>query len=198
MSGYFAELERELTRAAVRQQRSSRRKRTTAIVAAAIMILAVPTGAAVTTVFEPHKEGDGLVRLTEPRVIAEGSTSSAGRWRLIASESSAGFCLGIELASTAPGARPEGCGGVRAGSLGLSAASANGTIWLAYGPAPEQSETVTIVSRGRPSVTLKTTNDGVGLAGRFYVAEMPDRPAFGSMRVVARDPRGKVLAEVHP
>lgn len=209
MTGYFAELERELCDAAERQlgQTPSRKRAAIArriggrrlrIVAMSLLLVAVAgvPAAAVTGVFGPHAEPDGLVRLTERRVIAEGTTPDRGRWQLTASQSDRGFCFGITLPTQySPGGsgttQSEGCGGTLPGTLSI-ATSSGGTRpsnALAFGMTPDDAVRVRVQARG-VTLTVKTVDDNAGLNGRFYVAELPIRRSIGPTTVTALDSQG--------
>jgi len=211
MTGYFAELERELVAAAERRRAESRsrqraesgrrlggRRIRAAAVALVVLGVAVPA-AAVTGVFRVHRESDGLVRLSETRVIVDGTTPTRGHWQLLASQSDGGFCLGIRLprhlfrgdTSTMVS---EGCGTPPPGSLTI-ATSSGGSLpshGLTWGMTPDRAVRVRVEARG-VSVTVPTLDDRLGLAGRFYVAELPITGFLGTTTVVALDTRGAAL-----
>jgi len=211
MTGYFTQLEQELVSAAARHdaartpgapERSATRRRIVsrrmALIAAGLLVVAGVPAAAVTGVFRPHREVDGLVRLSEPRVILEGATPDRGHWQLLASRSDRGFCFGIRLPADLPGATrgvfSEACGGAEPGSLSV-ATSSGGSVprnGLAFGMTPDGAERVRIEAR-RISVTVKTLDDHAGLEGRFYVAELPIRTSLGRTTVRALDQDGNVI-----
>jgi hypothetical protein len=213
MTGYFAELERELLAAAERQRAETRspesattsrafRSRRIRVVAVALSLLVVAgvPAAAVTGVFRPHREPDGLVRLTERRAIAEGTTPDGRHWELLASQSDAGFCFGIKLpVSLSPDEGTsvrEGCGGSSPGSLKVATTS-GGSLrqnGVAFGMAPEEAVAVRVEARGA-AVTVDTVDDNAGLDGRFYVAELPIRTSLGPTSVVALDHNGAVIGK---
>jgi hypothetical protein len=212
MTGYFANLERELLAAAERQRYEAhspqpatpsrrfggRRLRVMATALALVVVTGVPA-AAVTGVFRPHREPDGLVRLTKRQVIAEGTTPDQRHWQLLASQSGSGFCFGIKLPTGLPGddgntSVSEGCGGESPGSLKVATISGgsfpqNG---LAFGLTPDEATRVRVEARG-VAVTVETVDDDVGLDGRFYVAELPVRKSLGPTVVVALDDDGAVI-----
>jgi hypothetical protein len=211
MTSYFADLERELLVAAERQRCEARspqpatpsrrfggrRLRVMATALALVVVTGVPA-AAVTGVFRPHREPDGLVRLTKRQVIAEGTTPDQRHWQLLASQSGVGFCFGIRL-PTGLGddgntSVSEGCGGESPGSLQV-ATSSGGSLpqnGLAFGMTPDQATRVRVEARG-VAVTVETVDDDVGLDGRFYVAELPVRKSLGPTVVVALDDDGAVI-----
>lgn len=212
MTGYFAGLERELIAAAERlrnvpdastgsprRRRGRRRMRLAAATLGLVVIAGVPA-AAVTGVFRPHREADGLVRLTKRVTIAEGTTLDGRHWELLASQSDLGFCFGIRLPVGVRGDDGtyvgEGCGGAAPGSLTVATAS-GGSLrqnGLAYGMAPDGATRVRVRARGL-GVAVKTVDDDISLDGRFYVAELPTHKSFGPTTVVALDGDGVVLGE---
>jgi hypothetical protein len=197
MTGYFADLEQELAAALERSgtpwPRSvvrGRRGRLLALAAALIATAGVP--AAAMTVFRSHREADGLVRLSERRVIATGTTPGGRRWQLLASQSSSGFCFGIKLGSEGPS---EGCGGSVPGSLSVATRS-GGSISqdaLVFGLAPEQAAQVRVQADGA-ATSVDTIDDNAGLDGRLYVAELPVRTALHETVVQALDHDGEAIA----
>jgi hypothetical protein len=211
MTGYFVDLERELVTAAERQRALStsahatglgrrllnRRLRAAALALGLLVVAGVPA-AAMTGVFRPHRESDGLVRLSERVVVADGSTPDRGRWQILVSRSNAGFCLGIRLPTGVPGDHgtqvSEGCGGPGPGSLTVATVSGgdvrrNG---LAFGSAPDRAAQVRVEARG-VAVTVETIDDELGLDGRFYLAELPVRTGLGPTKVIALDSDGAVI-----
>jgi hypothetical protein len=213
MTGYFAELEQELLAAAERQRNEARspqpastsrrfgaRRLRVMTVALALVVVAGVPAAAVTGVFRPHREPDGLVRLAERRVIAEGTTPDRGHWQLLASQSDVGFCFGIRMPTGIPGddgtTVSEGCGVAQPGSLKVATAS-GGSLrqnGLAFGMAPDQAARARVEGRG-VTVTVETLDDNVGLDGRFYVAELPVRTSLGPTIVIALDNDGAVIGK---
>ena len=215
MTDYFDHLEGELLGAAERERDRRapspsdatvrRRGRRTAVAAIALTLLAGGTAAAVTGVFRPHREADGLLRLSERRTVAEGTTSDGRRWQLTASQSGAGFCFGLRLPNPVPpGVEPgaygtsdsEGCGGKQPGTLTL-ATSSGGTgpaadNALAFGTAPERAARVRVEARGI-SRTAGTVEDDAGLDGRVYLVELATRKVLGPTTVVALDARGQEI-----
>lgn len=212
---YFDRLERELLGAAERERDRRapsppdatvrRRGRRTAVAAIALTLLAGGTAAAVTGVFRPHREADGLLRLSERRIVAEGTTSDGRRWQLTASKSGAGFCFGLRLPyPVPPGVDPgayatsdsEGCGGKEPGTLTLATSSGGEgplvSTALAFGTAPDQATRVRVEARGI-SRTAATVEDDAGLDGRVYLVELPTRRALGPTTVVALDARGQEI-----
>ena len=196
MSGYFAELERELVRAAARVPRARRSRRGVALLAAALIAAAgVPAAAAIREAFRPHRDIDGVLRLTERRTIAQGSDSDGHEWRLLGSQSSAGFCLAMAMPSgdpdeLAPGLG-ESCGEEKLGTFSLGLSSTSGRrAGLVHGVTPDEAERVE-VRAGRVTVTVRTIDDSMGLKGRFYVAELPVRLLRGHMRAIALDSDGR-------
>lgn len=195
MTGYFTNLERELVAAADRQPDGSQVQSTAAsrrrlrgrpgrIAAVAVVLVAVAGGPAVAISGVLGSEPDGLTRLSERRVIAQGATPTRGPWELLASQSDVGFCFGIKIGTSVS----EGCGGGSPGSLTVATLS-GGSIpveGLAFGMAPDAADRVVVEARG-VAVTVQTIDDSAGLDGRFYVAELPVRRSLGSTRVVALD-----------
>ncbi len=210
MTGYFADLERELVAAAERQRdaaspspRPARRRRRVAAVTVGLIAVAGVPAAAVTGVFRPHDEADGLGRLSARRVIAEGDTPDRGHWKLTASRSDVGFCFGIDLptlyfAGDEGRTQSEGCGGAEPGTLSV-ATSSGGSVphnGLAFGTAPRGADRVRVVARA-VSVTVEAIDDDAGLPGRFYVAELPVRRSLGAVTVTALDAEDKPIATVN-
>jgi hypothetical protein len=210
MSGYFAELERQLSQAAdrqhqpdgsgrtaVRNQRTARRRRVAAVVAGLLVIGGAPA-AALTGIFTPHREVDGIVRLSDKRTILEGSVPVRGRWALIAYQSDAGFCLETRVPVEEPGepsTTSGGCGGPEPGSLTVGTISGgdNARSGLAVGTAPEGAESIRVRAR-HLTVTVPAREDDAGIPGRFYVAELPIRTSLGPTVVEALDRDGRVVA----
>ncbi|MEJ7786979.1 MAG: hypothetical protein WKF96_19435 [Solirubrobacteraceae bacterium] len=210
MTGYFAELERELVAAAERRRGESRsrhagrsrrlggRRIRAAAVGLVMLAVAVPA-AAVTGVFRAHLEPDGLVRLSEQRVIVDGTAPTRGHWQLLASQSDQGFCLGIRLPNhffrgDTSTRVSEGCGTPPPGSLTVATSSGGSlpTHGVTWGMTPEHAVRVRVEARGA-SVTVPTVDDHLGLAGRFYVAELPFTGSLGTTTVIALDSKGPVL-----
>lgn len=213
MNGYFGNLETELVAAARREvsakptrngviaQLRTRRIRRVGALTVGVALLAGVPAAALTGVFTPHTEPDGLVRLSERSVIARGSTPDRGQWELLASRSDVGFCFGIRLPSGDIGdvstTVSEGCGGAEPGQLSL-ASSSGGSLKvraLVFGMTPDGAVAVR-VRADDVDVTVKTIDDLGGLAGRVYVAELPTREALGSTRVEALDAGGAIIDAV--
>jgi hypothetical protein len=217
MSNYFIDLERELVAAAEREptperstsaqplarKRRARRPRRLALIAIGALILAAVPATAVTGVFRAHREPDGLVRLSERRVIAEGSTPDRGHWQLLGSQSDAGFCLGIRLPvdvniPSAGTSVSEGCGGPPPGSLDVASLSGGSVPHnaLVYGMTPDDAAQVRITTEHDITTTTRTIDDNAGIEGRFFVAELPVRTALGPATIQALDANGKVLATI--
>jgi hypothetical protein len=216
MTSYFRELERQLSHAADRQQQSDEsgrsaareqrtaRRRRVAVAAAALLVLGGVPAAALTDVFSPHREVDGLVRLSEKRKILDGFVPIRGRWELIAYESDAGFCLETRLRVEAPAGVPGdlgtetggGCGGPGPGSLtvGTFGGGDNARSGLAVGTAPEGAASIRVTAR-HLTVTVPAREDDAGLPGRFYVAELPLHTSLGPTVVEALDRDGRVIAK---
>ncbi len=209
MTNYFEALERELVDAAARQQspaiqpassalaRRIRRPRRVVAVTAAIL-LGIGGPAAAVTAFKPQKESDGLVRLSEKHVIAQG-TIEVGKWQLVAYNSDAGFCLSIRLPafpSSSAMSEAGGCGPTKPGSLVVATSSGgseptNAVVW---GMAPDAAADVRI-HNGDLVATFPTFNDNAGIDGRFYVAELPTRRLKGPVNVEALSVSGEVVAQ---
>lgn len=207
MSDYFTELGKELFAAAERErasfepERVRRRgrisRRTAALAAGAVLVAGVPA-AAVTGVFRPHSEPDGLVRLTQRRVVSSGTTQDGRRWELLSSYSGVGFCIGLRLATEPGGASStsEGCGGKDSGTLNL-ATSGGGSRpqhGLVFGSAPPEAVRVRVRARAA-SVTVETVEDPEGQNGRFYFAELPINRSLGPTTVIALDANGQEIAQ---
>lgn len=206
MSDYFGQLEHELTRAAARGGRPRRRGRRAVLLAAAALVVAGVPAAAVTGAFDEDTE-DAVGRLMHEPGIAEGTTARGTRWRLVAEQRGEQFCLGLATPSDRPGELQPAFGGgcpdqapgtltVFAASTSLSRLSPRGPRHsLAYGTAPDAAARVRI---GHPSsggtVTVRTFDDRGGIAGRFYVAEIPLRWQRARRRVEALDATGAVVA----
>lgn len=213
MTDYFANLERELVEAARRQRGSARSPqrapavrhrrsgRRTVVAALGLTLLAGGSAAAVAGVFRPDLEPDGLVRLSERRTLAEGTTPDGRRWELTGSQSDAGFCLGLRLSNQLPGvpgtSDSEGCGGKPAGSLtvGTSSGGDSAKNGIAFGTAPDRAVRVRAQARGI-SVTVDTIDDNAGLDGRVYLVELPIRRALGPTTVNALDADGQKIGSV--
>jgi hypothetical protein len=209
MTDYFTRLERELvaavqrtsaTAAPARRARTRRRRRVVVTLAAALALIGVPAGAAVTGVFTPKREGDGLVRLSERKVIATG-TISRGRWTLLTSRSDVGFCLGMRLPPELPGMSStvgEGCGGAEPGTLTVASSSGGSARNRAvvWGMTPDDAARVAVRTDGAEPVTANTIEDQAGLAGRFYVVELPVRTGLGPTTVTALDASGQRIGVV--
>jgi len=215
MTDYFSALESELFEAAERQRddartasgaagQSKRHLRPRVIgLALGLTLLAGVPAAAVTGVFRPHREPDGLVRLTERRVVADGSLRDGRRWQLLASQSGYGFCFGIRLPNPGPpglgdlGASvSEGCGGKTPGELTV-ATSSGGTFAknaVAFGLAPDAATHVRVEAQG-VTATVATVDDNIGLPGRLYVIDLPTRKALRSTTAIALDAQGKEVTQ---
>ena len=179
---------------------SNRYARRTAGAAIAVLVLVSVPAAAVTGVFTPQRESDGLVRLSDRQVVATGETNDGRRWRLLASQSDVGFCLGLDLPSEAGAGSglSEGCGGARPGTLDAATTSGGSTPQnaLVHGMAPDAAARVRVSTGGGVSVTVDTVDDDAGLAGRFYLTELPVRRKLGPTRVQALDQGGSVISTV--
>lgn len=210
MSGYFSELERQLVAAARRdaatdaaRQPTARRTRRwkpgrTGLLAAALLVLAGFPAAAVTGVFTPHREPDGLVRLSERQVAAEGTASDGRHWQLLVSRSDVGLCLALRAPTVTGGpvSTGEGCGGVEPGALSV-ATNSGGSIrqnaWV-HGMTPDAARAVRVQTDDDITVTVKTVDDDLGLKGRFFFAELPVHTGLGPTTIQALDADGHVIA----
>lgn len=210
MSRYFSQLERQLVAAARRdsapgadKEPTARPKRRwkpgrTALLAAALVVFAGVPAAAVTGVFRPHREPDGLVRLSERQVAAQGTASDGRHWELLVSRSDVGFCLGLRAPEWpgGPVSTGEGCGGREPGSLSVGTKS-GGTIpqnaWV-HGMTPDGAQSVRVQTEDDITVTVKTIDDDFGLKGRFYFAELPVQTGLGPTTIQALDADGHVVA----
>ncbi len=205
MSDYFTELGDELFAAAERQQtavasepakRGHRISHRAVALGVGVVLLAGVPAAAVTGVFRPHREVDGLVRLTEQRVVASGTTRDGRGWELLSSRSGVGYCVGLRLTAGAGGgsSTSEGCGGKEPGELSLATSSGGDRPkhGLVFGTAPAGA--VSVRARARDvSVNVRTVEDPKGQDGRFYFAEMPINRSLGRTTVVALDAAGKEI-----
>jgi hypothetical protein len=197
MSGYFTELERELVRAERRAPRTRPRRRGAALLAAALIVVAgVPAAAAIRDGFRPHRDVDGVLRLTPRRVIAAGKTSDGRAWQLLGSQSSAGFCIAITLSGGEPNELAPGmgetCNRAKPGSLTLDGIYGSELHGLVSGMTPDAAYRVT-VHAGAITRRVRTVDDRMGEKGRFYVIELPTRLIRRHMRAFALDRDGKVI-----
>jgi hypothetical protein len=205
MSDYFDRLERELRRAAVRQEtgepansparpaRLARRSRPVLAVAAAL-IIAVPAAAAV-VVFQPQREPDGLVRTAPKGLLASGEDSEFGKWEAFASASTSGPCFGIRLIDPPgmqPGGTSEGCGTTNAPArIGGGDGPPRTAL---YGFAPKTAARVRIEADGQVGREVPThpTDDP---RGTFFFASLPANPdELPGLRVVALNDDGERIA----
>lgn len=207
MSDYFTELGKELFAAAERQQaapsseHTKRRRgiprRAVAIGAGAVLLAGVPA-AAVTGVFRPYREPDGLVRLTQRQVVASGVTQDGRKWELLSSYSGVGFCVGLRVTQAGFGtSTSEGCGGKEPETLSLATSSGGNQPGtqnaLAFGTAPAAAVRVRALARGR-SVAVDTFKAPEGQTGRFYFAEFPFDRSLGPTTVIALDADDREIA----
>ena len=195
-----SELERvALEREGRRQPRRAWRVRPVALAAVFAALTAAGATAAVTGVFEPEREPDGLVRLAPKEVVAQGTATDGRSWQITASMSDVGFCFGLRR-QPFPGASgtpstSEGCGGPGPGTLTL-ATSSGGTIKqnaLVFGTAPDRASQITVRAGSNVERTVPAVDDELGVKGRFYLAELPIH-RLGDVTVIARDSRGVVVA----
>lgn len=215
MSGYFDELGAQLVAAAQRRSPAGdpatseparrpkwRSKRVMGLAAAIVVTAGVPA-AAVTGVFKPYREVDGLVRLSPQRVVADGTTTDGRYWELTTSRSDVGFCLGLRLpppSATESRILSEGCGGKSPEALSvatISGGSRSGNDALVFGTAPEQATQVRVEGRRVPAVEVKALEGAGGERGRFYLVELPTRKAPHPVTVTALDANGRAIAEQH-
>ena len=200
MSGYFTELERELTRAAARVEPRPRRSRARRIVliAAAGLVLAGVPAVAVTGVLE--KKRDRVPHLGARAAIAEGQERHGRRWQLRAAQTSAGFCFGLFVYSGEPDELAPGgglsCGELKPGRLSVGAGYGGRSpeYALVYGPAPDEAASV-LVRAGGATIVARTIDDHAGLAGRFYVVDVPRRALPGRVTVTAHDRDGRTIGK---
>lgn len=204
MTGYFAQLERELAAAAGRQPVRRRARRVVLLAAAALVLAGVPA-AAVTGVVGIDRDRDDADRLFDREPVAEGVTPKGARWQLLASHESGRFCVGIALPSGDPDQLSPG-GGVTCdhrepGELTIYAAYSQPGILsrgrprhsVVAGTAPDAAVTVEI-SAGGAKLTTRTFDDADGIEGRFYATGVPLRWQRMRRHVRAYDARGKVVA----
>lgn len=202
MSDYFTDLERALVRAAGSEQQQPdpvgknvpkrwMRRRTTLLAVGLVVLGGVPA-AAVTGVFRPQREADGLVRLSRPTVLASGSTADGRTWEILGSESDAGFCLETRIGDAGTGG---GCGGARPGSLSVGTISGGDDPHnaVAVGLAPTAAVEVRVRARGT-TVNVPALEARTGLPTRVYFAEIPTKRSIGPTKVEALDQNGRVLA----
>lgn len=206
MSDYFAKLERELVAAAEREQhstaqgpvpdRSRRQRRHRLVLATLAAVLATGvSAAAVSGVFWPHRESDGLVRLSERRVAAEGHTADGAGWQLLVSRSDAGLCLGFRRMD-AEMRVSEGCGRQQPDELSVATISGGDrpSNAIAYGMTPASATHVRIVADD-VELVVPTTAPRFDLPGRLYVGELPTRRTLGFTKVTALDATGHDLVD---
>lgn len=201
------DLDAEFTRVAQQHARRKRRRarsvlqrtrwRTPALVSVLTLLLAGGATAAVTGVFTPHREPDGLLRLTEPQAIASGTFEDNRSWRLFGSESDAGFCLELELPAPSIAEGPVtygGCGGglgtLHPASLAGGSSKKNAIV---YGTAPEDARTVTVITEKGNRYTATAIDDPYGFAGKFFVTDLPTT-TLGTLTLRAHDDGGKPVA----
>lgn len=209
MSSYFDALQHQLVDAAARDNarqadrgpRARRRRSRTLAIGLAVTAVLVPAAGAVATisgVFTPHREPDGLVRLSERQVVAAGRLADRGPWQLVLSRSDVGWCFGLRIAQI-PGEPPsvgEGCGGAVPGSLHVATQS-GGSFHLkalAFGIAPSQARRIEVRTAGGVMATTDALDDDKGVPGRFYLVELPVRTTLGAITVTARDADGRAIA----
>jgi len=201
MSRYFDELEAELVRVAAARPKITARRfgraPRLALVATGLVLAAGIPAAALTGVFNPYTEPDGLMRLTAPRVLVSGMTPDGRPYALTGSRSGVGFCFGLRIQSI-PGAEAtmsEGCGGSEPGSLSLASSSGGSrrNNALVFGLAPDGAARVRVRSSDITEV-VATQDDRAGLRGRTYLAQLPIRVALGRITVEALNDSGTVLA----
>ena len=201
---YFDQFEYELVAARRRQlsaagdQRVKRRGRRpsvrVALATVALLAAAVPA-AAVTGVFRPHREVDGIVRLSPRVVVASGETPAFGRWQILTSNSSVGECMGLEfLDGPEKGNVGEGCGGGSPGIGSTGGGTDHPDTFLVHGKAV----------RGAVRVRVQIEDTYTGEAPVIRGPELAPGPWFGvetrgSKRgycVQMLDAQGRVLAQV--
>lgn len=169
------------------------RGRTAALASVAVLLLAGAATAAVTGVFDG--EPDGLVGATDKGVVAAGQTERGTSWQLMSAKEGDSFCLALRVKSAAaPGpATHKNCGGMTPGTLGAATGSSGGDETLLFGTVPDEASAVTISAGGARPVA-DVVDDESGLAGKFFVVELP-RAENGDPRLSVLDERGGTIGE---
>lgn len=177
MADYETTLRDELVAAAARlnagDARVPQRRRRLLMGAVAAFAILTPTAAAVSGIWKPFTEPDGLRRLTEPVVVASGSLDVQGDWVLERSASSSGPCLELRFASPqrAGVARAGGCGVPTGAHVASVGAGPSGDAGVAFGVASDAASTIEAV-RGHAVLTTQRRTFGEG-AQRYFVIETP-------------------------
>ena len=188
-----AELQRVAEEDPAPRRLARRRRRMGGLAAAFVLLAAGGATAAVTGVFTPQKEVDGLVRTAPKSVVTTGTTSDGRRWELTTSDSDVGFCFGLRFPDEA-GASSEGCGGSGPGSLTVATSSGGSAKLnaLVFGTAPDAARRIVVRTAGRER-TVPAVDDARGVEGRFYLAELPVH-RLGGVTVVGLDAAGQRIA----
>lgn len=205
---FFTQLEHQLrsgpaTTPQFRPERSAKRWRRPAVLVALLLLAAgtavagdrlLPIGSEVPVrpqggKAEPERYG--------PRVVvATGRTPVYGRWQVLASRSSAGFCEAIQfLDDAAPsGSVAEGCGRARVPSANAVLpvpGSAKPQETVIYGRVPEDAARVRVTVPALGTESVKVSNGPSSIPGDWYLVAFSGVPRPGTARIVAVDEQGR-------
>jgi hypothetical protein len=198
---FFDRLDRELQAAARRQSPATRRwarRPRLALVLAGLLVVAVPASAAVTGVFTPYEEPDGLVRVTAKTVIATGTSPEFGRWEAFVSRADVGACSGVRYIDP-PGREPggttsEGCGPAHRWPVASTGGGDGPPRRALYGFTAPGAERVRIEHGGR-EVRWFPAHHHPAAPGAFFFASLPVEHADG-LRVVVFAGDGRVIETI--
>lgn len=193
LSDEFGRVAREIESRRRRSPARALRGRTAALAGVAVLLLAGAATAAVTGVFDD--EPDGLVGATDKGVVAAGQTERGTSWQLMSAKEGDSFCLALRVKSAAAAgpATHKNCGGMTPGRLGAATASSGGDETLLFGTVPDEASTVAI-SAGDARPVADAVDDETGLAGKFFVIELP-RAEDPDPRLSVLDERGGTVGE---
>jgi hypothetical protein len=193
LSDEFGRVAREIETRRGRSPARALRGRTAALATVAVLLLAGAATAAVTGVFDGQP--DGLVGATDKGVVAAGETERGTTWQLVSAQDGGNFCLALRVKdAAAPGpATHKNCGGMTPGTLGAATAPSGGDETLLFGTVPDEATTVTI-SAGDARPVADAVDDKSGLAGKFFVIELP-RAEDPDPRLSVLDERGGTIGE---
>ena len=207
---FFAQLEHQLRSGLpiaprVRLEAPAKRWRRPALLVALLLLAAgtavagdrlLPIGSEVPV--RPHGGKAEPERYGPRVVVATGRAPVYGRWQILASRSSVGFCEAIQfLDDTAPsGSVAEGCGRARIPSANAVLpvpGSAKPQETVIYGRVPDDAELVRVSVPALGAKSVGVSDGPSSIPGDWYLVAFSGIPRPGSARVVALDGQGRQI-----